>query len=147
MARGSDGTVAEGEAEGEVDGATGSGEGNEQAGPKRITIGGFTATQEIKDALEKLAKEQDKPVGAVVAKFVADALGLPAPVPAMSRPRVYANEEEKKAAQKSKQAARNATIRKLMEQYRALEAKGLNPEEAVQQAVQSVAAEQETVPA
>ena len=145
MARGSNGTVsADDAAEGEADGTTGNGEGN---GPKRITVGGFTATQEIKDALERLAKEQDKPVGAVVAKFVADALGLPAPVPAMSRPRVYANEEEKKAAQKSKQAARNATIKKLMEQYRALEAKGLNPEEAVQQAVQSVAAGQEATPA
>lgn len=95
---------------------------------------------ELKERFEAEAKAADQPVGPYVLRSViAKQLGIDIPVTTIARRSKYASDDERKAAQKARNQSRSETMRALMANFKALQAKGVSAEDAVKQASELVA--------
>ena len=71
-----------------------------------------------KSLVEAEAKASNVPVGAFVRSLIAERHGYTLPPTQQGRARKYATAEERVAAQRAKQAERNALIKQLLAEYR-----------------------------
>lgn len=94
---------------------------------------------DLKTRFQEEAKVADKDVGPYVRDLLAQFLGIEIPVTAVSRRSKYASDDERKAAQKTRNQSRAATMKNLMDRYKAALASGKSAEEAVNESISGAA--------
>lgn len=147
--KGTAGAVAEAPADGATgeaaNGTTAEAKTNSRPNRSYIVV---PVPADLKTRFEEEAKAADVPVGPYVRNLLAKFLGIEIPVSASTRRSKYASDEERKAAQTTRNQTRSATMRNLMAAFRDMQAKGISPEEAARLAsAQVITAAGGTAPA
>jgi hypothetical protein len=135
----SNGATVDGEGQGPAAGTEGPG-GDQGEGANPRTARSYIVVPlppDLKTRFQEEAKVADKDVGPYVRDLLAQFLGIEIPVTAVSRRSKYASDDERKAAQKTRNQSRAATMKDLMNRYKAALAAGKSAEEAVNESIQS----------